>query len=160
MGSEKANAQQIEKLVLQETEGFFEDQPAEPHGPGECLRVTIRIAADFRDFLEKDESPTPDEISYMMGTIQSGIDHFVLFGHLCWMFSGLQESWIPELCVHQSFSRTKADVLRFFETLVATSSSPVERVASLLSLVRIQLAFFAHFYPWGVQPPLGDSQPL
>jgi len=121
------------------------------------LRVTIRIAVDFRDFLETNESPPPDEIDYMMGTIQSGIDQFVLYGYTCRWFSGLKESWIAEPGVYQSLAKTKADVLRFFETLTATNSSAVERVASLLSLVRIQLAFFAHFYPWANEPPPGDT---
>ena len=148
MAKKEPNAEQIEKLVLQATERFFEDEASAPYGSAECLRVTVRIAADFRDFLEKNDSPTPDEISYMMGTIQSGIDQFVLFGHLCRMFSGLQESWTSEPSRYQNFVNTRADVLHLFERLVATRSSPIERLASLLSLVRIQLMFFAHFYPW------------
>ena len=63
---------QIEAVILRQSEDFF----ADPKDLA-VLRVTIRIACEFFDFLERtDDPPEESEAEYMAGTIRSGMDFF------------------------------------------------------------------------------------
>jgi|SRR5579863_549183 len=144
----KNPAEQITESILRITAGFFAEG-----GDAEDLRVAVRVSTDFRDFLERQgEDPDPSESEYVMGTIQSGIDFFVQVGHSCYSFRGLEESWKPQDPLPVGFVEMKGAYLRHFGALCREESGPAERLGSLLSLIRIQIAFLAYVFPWGKIP--------
>ena len=141
------SAEQIAESILRTTEDFFTE------GGEAALRVAIRVSTDFRDFLERQgEDPDPSESEYVMGTIQSGIDFFVQVGHSCYSFRGLEESWKQQDRLPVVFAEVKGAYLRHFGALCREEAGPAERLGSLLSLIRIQIAFLAYVFPWGKMP--------
>src|SRR5256885_12786040 len=65
---------QLEAILSESTDGFFDDSERP-----DDLRMTLRITLDIHKFFASwDLEPDASTISYAMGTIQSGIDEFVL----------------------------------------------------------------------------------
>jgi hypothetical protein len=118
------------------------------------MRVALRVTAEFCQFVREHETePSASELSYMMGTIQSGIDSFFMVGYTCRSFAGLEESWIPERLFPSDVAEIRPTALHLFQALHQRDSSPVDRLGSLLSLLRIQFALVAWYFPWGERPP-------
>ena len=141
---------QVEGIIREATQGFFEESD-------EHLRVSLRVSVEFQRFLLKHPvEPAPSELSYIMGTVQSAVDSFFLVGHTCRVFSGVEESWVPEQTLPSGFMEVRTAFLSHFDVLTHPRSTPVHRLGSLLSLLRIQLAFMAYFFPWGENAPTGD----
>ena len=139
---------QLEAILSESTEGFFDD----PERPDD-LRMTLRITLDLHKFFVNCKSePDASTMFYAMGTIQSGIDEFVLLACTSRCFVGLEESWVADRHL-ASFDEFRSAFLRSFDRLIDARSAPVDRVASLLSLLQIQLAFFAWYFPWGEAVP-------
>jgi hypothetical protein len=140
---------QLEAILSESTEGFFSDSERP-----DDLRMTLRITLDIHKFFVNCNSePDASSIFYAMGTIQSGIDEFVLVASTSRCFIGLEESWVADRHLPAAFDEFRSAFLRFFDSLIDARSAPVDRVASLLSLLRIQLAFFAWYFPWGAAVP-------
>jgi hypothetical protein len=145
---------QLEALLRESTDGFLDDSERP-----DDLRMTLRITLDIHKFfLSGNSEPDASTISYAMGTIQSGIDEFVLIAYTCRCFVGLAESWVTDRYLPSAFDEFRSAFLRAFDRLIDAQSAPVDRVTSLLSLLRIQLAFFAWYFPWGEATP-GSLQP-
>ena len=63
----------------------------------EDLRVTVRIAADFYDFLAKSgDEPPAKEVGYMMDTIRSGMDGFFSLAYICRVINTRRDTWTFE----------------------------------------------------------------
>lgn len=135
----------LEEIIRDSTNRFFDDPEHR-----EDMRVTLRVTLDFCGFLLRHESePDAADTSYLMGTVQSGIDSFVAVGHACRSFAGLEESWVADQKLPLGFPEIKSAFLTYFSELTDANSSPVDRLGSLLRLVRIQLGFVAWYFPWG-----------
>src|SRR5437667_5405133 len=68
---------QIEDSIVNGSGNFFED----PEGRMD-LHVTVRIAHEFYEFLLKfGETPTIDEVTYVIDAIRSGMDQFFLLAY-------------------------------------------------------------------------------
>ncbi len=146
--TQKPPADQLVETIIRTTNGFFENTEV-----WDNMRITLRVTAEFQQFLEQNnDEPSADELSFILGSIQSGIDSFFLVGYTCRSFSGLEESWIPEPRLERSFAEVRTASLGYFSVLIRIESNPIERLGSLLSLIRIQLAFLASYFPWGVRP--------
>lgn len=140
----------LEETIRESTDGYFDDPELR-----EDMRVTLRVTLDFYEFLLRHRSePDASDTSYLMGTVQSGIDSFVAIGHSCRSFTGFEESWVADHSLPLGFPEIKSAFLTYFSELTDANSAPVDRLASLLRLVRIQLAFVAWYFPWGERPPL------
>src|SRR5437867_1444817 len=128
--TDELSLNQVETIIREATNGFFKDS--------EDVRVTLRITMEFQRFLLRHPIElVPSESSYMMGTVQSGVDSFFLVGHTCRVFSGLEEAWVPEHVLPSAFVEVRTAFLRHFDVLTLPSSTPVQRLSSLLSLLRI-----------------------
>jgi hypothetical protein len=135
----------IEQLIVDGSEGFFDEPDIRAD-----LRVTIRIAKEFYDFLVKfgDQAQTK-EVAYMMGTIRSGIDEFFGLADLCTVIETGPETWNFDPLGHWDFPGLRERFMRGFEHL--TDYSPdrgaAERLASLLALTHLELVFFGRHFP-------------
>jgi hypothetical protein len=149
-GNDMARSEQdlfarLEQAIMATTEGFCDGEELLRD-----LRVTLRIVADVQKFMvQAIDPPDPSELSYVMGTIQSGVDEFFLVGHVCRSFKDLEESWTPERQSWRTFTDIKVVFLDHLDVVIGEPSSPVERVGSLLSLMQIQLALLSRYFPWG-----------
>src|SRR4030095_2527797 len=82
---------QLEAILSESTEGFFDDAERP-----DDLRTTLRITLDIYKFFESCNSePDASTIFYAMGTIQSGIDEFVLVAYTCRFLSAWRNRGSP-----------------------------------------------------------------
>jgi hypothetical protein len=73
------SAAKLENALKASTKGFFEDAGIE-----QDLRITLRIVSEVYMFLvDSTDPPNASELSYVMGTIQSGVDEFFQLAHTC-----------------------------------------------------------------------------
>lgn len=133
----------IEDPIVNGSEGFF-DEPS----VREDLHVTIRIAKDFYDFLVKvGETPSADQIDYMIGTIRSGMDWSFQLAYGCRCIDTGGDTWRFDRHTHYSFPELRESFMRRFEHLVESDDSAVNRLASLFALTHLELVFFAQNFP-------------
>jgi hypothetical protein len=99
--------------------------------------------------LQHNNDPGADHVSYILGTLQSGIDSFFVVAHSCRCSSGLEESWKPEDWLPLGFEQAKTDFVKTFDEMIDVNTTPVQKVADLLRAIRIQLAFLAWYFPLG-----------
>jgi hypothetical protein len=135
--------EQIEDSIVAGCRGFFDDAETRAE-----LRVTIRIAKAFYDFLVKfGESPDAGEIDYMMGTIRSGIDEFFLLAYGC--RSLVETRWTKSLDMDApwDFPSLRERFLRYFDQLSGEDLSVSDRLDLLFTLTRLELVFLARHFP-------------
>ena len=133
---------QIEAVILRQSEDFF----ADPKDLA-VLRVTIRIACEFFDFLERtDDLPEESEAEYMAGTIRSGMDFFFTLAQWGGMLSGLElrKGFGPNL--PSTFSEIKVSCGSVFQQLIKCKSS-ASGVGKLLFLARMMFLFMTIYFP-------------
>lgn len=133
----------IEDAIVAGSEGFFDSAEIRSD-----LRVTIRIAKDFYDFLVKfGESPDAHQIDYMMGTIRSGIDEFALLAYVCRGIEGSR--WTKSLNAHTQwdFPALRERFMRDFDHLGDRDVSVLDRLDLLFSLTHLELMFQARHFP-------------
>jgi hypothetical protein len=136
-------AKEIEDRIVNGSEVFFE-----PAASLVELRLTIRIAHDFHQFLLKfGETPPADEVTYAMDTIRSGLDQFFLLAYSCRVIGKESARWNFERSVVSTFSELRRDYLRRFEELSRSEASGGELLVSLLALVHLELTFLAQNFP-------------
>jgi hypothetical protein len=154
--------EQIEEAIIAGSEGLFDDSDipeyARKHWTGrEDLHVTIRIARDFYNFLEKyGESPDAREINYMAGTIRSGMDQFYLLAGSCRGLLREMGAWKPDPHEHWDFSALRERFMRDFEHLTDPDVSAWDKLASLFTLTHLELVFMARHFPSAIfadRPP-------
>ncbi len=133
---------QITSIIVRDSEGYFDD-PKE----NENLKITVRIACEFFDFLQLSTNvPSRREAEYMAGTIRSGLDWFFYMARTGGSLTGLelQRGFGPKL--PSTFSELKASYQsRFHQVLESTHS--VEAIGLLLSLVQMMFLFMTVYYP-------------
>ena len=135
----------VEELIVAGSEGFFDEPDIRMD-----LRVTIRIAKEFYDFLIKHgDKPPAKEVAYMVDTIRSGIDEFFDLADLCTVINTGTETWTFDPLDHWDFPELRERFIRDFENFTATSSdgSVVDRLASLLALTHLEFVFFGRYFP-------------
>jgi hypothetical protein len=134
----------VEGSIVTGSEGLF-DEPSNR----ENLHVTLRIARDFYEFLSgAGEHASPGDIDYVIGTIRSGLDHFFALAYACAVIDTPRSSWDIDARGGHDFAMLKEDFIRGFERLAGSApAGVVERLAWLLSLVRLELLFVAHHFP-------------
>jgi hypothetical protein len=134
----------IEELIVTGSEGFF-DEPSI-----RCdLRITIRIARDFYDFLVKSgEQPPAREVAYVMDTIRSGMDQFFALAYLCRVIDTGAETWVFDPHAQWDFPALRERFIRGFEQLAGSpDASAVDRLSSLLALTHLELVFLGQHFP-------------
>ena len=132
---------QIEALILRQSEDFF-DEPKDLI----VLRVTIRVACEFFDFLRQaDGSPDLSEAGYIAGTIRAAMDEYCTLAQWARIISGLESkgfNWdLPS-----DFSEMKASYNSIFQQLMRCNSS-AQGIGSLRSLGQIMLLFMTVYFP-------------
>ena len=130
----------ILETFLRQDEGLFDDEPEDL----EALRVTVRIAADFHEFLTKwDDKPPDIEIDYIVGTIRAGIDFFFSISSLYRILDTSRAKRTFAWDVTSNFADMRRSFLSLFSTLASEELEFTERLACLLTLSKVQLAFLA-----------------
>ncbi len=136
----------IEGLIVKETEDLFEGEQDR-----DTLRNSIRIAYEFHEFLESfGNAPPLDEVNYVIGTIRSGIDDFFTLAHRCVIIDTDRSTWAFEKDPQWSFPRLRTTFFNHFKTLKAAETKAVDRLASLLVLIHLQLMFLSWHFPWTI----------
>src|SRR6266542_6579399 len=109
--------------IARDTDGLFDDEHLNTN-----LRVRVRVTVDvYKFFVASGDAHDHSELSYVLGTIQSGVDDFFLVGYACRSFNGLEESWLPEWPNWRSLAELKELFLKRFESLVGADTEPVVR---------------------------------
>jgi hypothetical protein len=127
----------------------------------EDLHVTIRIARDFYNFLEKyEETPDAKEIAYMADTIRSGMDQFYLLAQGC--RSDVRDSGAWKFAPHEhwDFSSLRETFMHGFEHLADPDVDGAVCLASLFALTHLELVFMARHFPSAIfadWPPLSRT---
>jgi hypothetical protein len=137
-------AKQIEGAIIAGSEDFF-DRPSDR----ENLRVTVRVAQDFYNFLvERGENPSASEVTYAMETIWSGMDWFFPLAHACTAINTPRATWDFDARRNWDFPSLRQEFLRRFENLAngAETGAPA-KLAELLALTHLQLVFLAQHFP-------------
>jgi hypothetical protein len=147
------DVKQIQDRIVADSSGFFDEPDIR-----QDLRVTIRIAGDFYDFLMKSgEKPTVREIAYVMDTIRSGVDQFFALAHICRVIDTGANTWTFDPQARWDFSGLREDFLRGFERLAGPDANAAQRLASLLALTHLELVFLAQHFPLAILEDLADS---
>ena len=135
---------QIEEAIVTGSEDFF-DSPRDR----EALRVTVRIAQDFYNFLvDHGENPSASEVTYVMDTITSGMDWFFSLTRACIVINTPWATWDFDAHRNWDFLSLRQEFLRRFETLAnASDASAPEKLAQLLALTHLQLVFVSRHFP-------------
>jgi hypothetical protein len=134
---------QIEERIISGSEDFFS-----PPATLAELRVTLRIAYEFHRFLLKfGETPPMNEVTYMMDTIRSGLDHFFLLAYSCRAIDNKVAKWSFDRDAGASFPQLRRYYLHCFEELCRPEADAGDRLASLLALVHLKLTFLAQNFP-------------
>ncbi|MHB8413584.1 MAG: hypothetical protein ACYDDI_16780 [Candidatus Acidiferrales bacterium] len=140
---------QIEAVILRESEDFF----ADPKDLA-VLRVTIRIACEFFDFLERTDDPLEEsEAEYMAGTIRSGMDFFFTLAQWGGMLSGLELRTGFGQKLPSTFSEMKVSYGSVLRQLIQCKSSATG-MGMLLFLAQTMLLFMTIYFP---SPKLADD---
>ena|ERR1017187_4512784 len=133
---------QIKAVVLRESEDFFDD----PEDLA-VLQVTIRIACEFLDFLQRtDGSPELSQAVYMAGTIRAGMDEYVTLALWGRIISGLELRDRFDWNLPSSFPEMKTSYSVIFQQLTQSTSS-AQGVGMLLSLAQMMLHFMTVYFP-------------
>ena len=136
-------AKQIEDRIVNGSEGFFDTAELLTD-----LRITVRIACDFHQFLLNfDDTPPVNEVTYVMDTIRSGMDEFFSLAQICRVIGDEFARWNFDRQVIPSFSELRTACLRRFEVLTRPDASAGELLASLLAFVHLELVFLAQNFP-------------
>ncbi len=137
--------EQIESFIKKDTDDFFEEPEIR-----DDLHVTIRIAKDFYDFLKRyDDNPPTTEIDYIMGTIRSGLDHFFSLAYICAIINTGSRAWSFDRQAQWDFVQLRNKFMRDFDSLAASMpTSTIDKLASLLVLVHLELVFMAQHFPF------------
>jgi hypothetical protein len=132
----------IKVSVLRESEVVFDD-PADKAN----LQVTIRIACEFRFFLQQSNDPPElSEADYMAGTIRSGLDSFFSMAQIGRILTGLELRTGFDKELPCSFSTLKGTYESVFQELLSCTQS-AKAIGLLLSLVQIMLLFLTAYFP-------------
>jgi hypothetical protein len=131
----------IEELIVKDSEGYFDDD--------EDLHVTIRIAEDFYNFLQRfGDTPPPEEITYVSDTIRSGMDALFLLAQSCRAINTPDETWHFAPHRNWNFVGMRQAFLQGFERLANTPDrGPAQRLSWLLELGHLELVFLAQYFP-------------
>lgn len=145
----------IEELIVEGSQGLFDDSHIR-----EDLHVTIRIAADFYNFLMQfGNQPPAKEIDYLMGTIRSGMDEFFAVAYCSGTMTG-SDTWTFDTHTNWDFPHLREIFLRGFESLVGSNDASVDNLAALLALTHLELVFLAQNFPTAILGDLaGTSRP-
>jgi hypothetical protein len=134
--------EQIRDLILTESEGDLASSKDD-------LQVTIRIARDFYNYLRMYEKPPhPIDISYMLGTIRSGMDFLFLLVDSC-VYREDEEKWIGAFNPLRAWSypELRKEFLARFESLASPQLDRADRLVSLFILKHLELVYLAQNFP-------------
>lgn len=140
-------------MILRDSHGFLNEEDLE------TLHVTIRIARDFNDFLEKfEDNPPPGEIVYISDTIRSGIDEFFTLAQTCGVVDIEDRRWRFDPHLHSDYHSLRREFLDRFKRLSQSSEADlIQRLFWLLTLVRLELTFLAQHYPFSIVKEISQS---
>lgn len=133
---------QMEAVIRSQSEGFFE-------APEDLatLRVTIRIACEFLDFLNKsDNFPDLNDAAYMAGTIRSGMDEYFRLAQWGRIITGVNLRSGFRTDLPTTFSQMKSSYVSTLAQLTQ-SDSIAKAVSMLLCLTQVMLLFMAIYFP-------------
>jgi hypothetical protein len=133
----------LEKWIVRESDGFFEDPDIR-----QDLGVTIRIAAEFHEFLKlSGDSPSPEEVDYAANTIRSGIDHLFSLAFLTRSLDTSELTATLTRKIPQTFPDLRDSFVSLFESFSEPRVKAVDRLLLLLELGRLQIFFLALYFP-------------
>jgi hypothetical protein len=141
-GREMDLVEQIRDLILKESEGDLASSK-------EDLHVTIRIAGDFYNYLRMyEKSPHPIDVSYMLGTIRSGIDFLFRLIHSC-VYREDEEKWVGAFNPLRAWSypELRKEFLTRFDSLASPQLDRADRLVSLFILKHLELVYLAQNFP-------------
>jgi len=116
----------IVEAFLRQDEGLFDSEPEDL----EALRVTVRIAADFHEFLTKwGDNPPETETDYIVGTIRAGIDFFFSIRSLYRILDTSRAKRTFAWDVTSNFADMRRSFLSLFGTLAFEELEFTERLA-------------------------------
>ncbi len=133
---------QMTAIIVRDSEGFFDD-PKE----SEDLQITVRIACEFRVFLQQsNDAPELGDAEYMAGTIRSGLDWFFSMAQTGSILTGLklQHGFGPKL--PSTFSELKESYESVFHQVLESTHS-IKALGLLLSLVKMMFLFITVYFP-------------
>jgi hypothetical protein len=135
--------QEIENAIVEGAEGFFALKDDR-----EQLQVAIRITGEFKTFLLKfpDSSP-PDETTYVMDTVRSGLDLFWLLARGCSAIRRDYVAWTFEERMPQTYVEFRDCSRHHFEQPEGPDATALQRLSSLLTLLHLELMFMAYHFP-------------
>jgi hypothetical protein len=134
--------EQIRDLILTESVGDLASSK-------EDLHVAIRIARDFYNYLRMYEKPPhPVDVSYMLGTIRSGMDFLFLLIPSC-IYRDDEEKWIGTFDPLRAWSypELRKEFLTRFESLASPQLDRADRLVSLFTLKHLELVYLAQNFP-------------
>lgn len=128
--------------IRRDSEGYFDD-PRE----SEDLTITVRIACEFLEFLERSgDIPEPDDAEYMAGTIRSGLDWFFSMAQTGRILTGLKLRAGFGSKLPSTFSELKASYNSVFQQMLESPHS-IKAIGLLLSLVQMMFLFMTAYFP-------------
>jgi hypothetical protein len=133
---------QMTAIIVRDSEDFF-DAPEDR----EDLQITVRIACEFRVFLQQsNDAPGLGEAEYMAGTIRSGQDWFFSMAQTGSILTGLklQRGFSPNL--PHTFSELKQSYESVFHQVLESTHS-IEALGLLLSLIKMMFLFMTVYFP-------------
>src|SRR6266849_217556 len=126
--SNELSLENLEKLIVRESEGFFEDPDIR-----QDLHVTIRIATEFHDFLKlSGDSPSPEEVDYAANTIRSGIDHLFSLGFLTRSLDTSELTGTLKRKTPETFPDLRDSFISLFESFSEPRVKAADRLLRLL----------------------------
>lgn len=136
----------IQSLIRSDIKSSFDQQDYED------LRVAIRIAGEFKQFLDKyDREPPAGEIVYITDTIRSGMDQFFALAHSCSVLAGHDADWQFHPFLDWNYQDLRRRFLSRFEDLSsARNIDGLQKLACLLELTHLELAFLAAHFPLSI----------
>ena len=137
-----AQKAQMMAIILRHSEGYFDTSKE-----AENLKVTVRIACEFFDFLKQSNGiPGINEAEYMAGTIRSGLDCFFSMAQTGRVLTGLklQSGFGPKL--PSTFVELKSSYDSTF-THALESMHSIKALGLLLSLVQMMMLFMTAYFP-------------
>jgi hypothetical protein len=133
---------QMTAIIVRDSEGFF-DAPRH----SENLQITVRIACEFRVFLQQaNDVPEFEDAEYMACTICSGMDWFLSMAQTGRILTGLELHYGFGPNLPTTFSELKASYESAFHQVIESAHS-IKALGLLLSLIQMMLLFMTVYFP-------------
>lgn len=142
----------IQSLIRTETKGAFDEQDYED------LQVVVRIAGEFKRFLDRYDREAPEkEIAYISDTIRSGMDQFFALAHSCSVIERVHTEWQFRPCRNWNYHDLRRRFLDKFDDFASPNRDGLQRLSCLLELTHIELVFLAAHFPLTIFKVIAQS---